>query len=121
MGFVPGHTSHAVQGRTVGDVARRDADTARCALAGNSFHSLSVAVILGCQFAKLGIRSVYASPKTLQKRFFEELATHSQKAEAHMATMMEAASLIVDPSSIIEGYALRAKEAIEAYGHHSDV
>ena len=88
MGFMPGHTSHAVRGRTVGDVARRDADTVRCALVGNSFHSLSVSVILGCQFAELGFHSVYASPKTLQERFFEELAAHSQKIEVHMATEM---------------------------------
>ena len=121
MGFMPAHTSHAIRGRVVGDGTHRDADTVRCALVGNSFHTLSVAVILGSQFAELGFHSVYCSPKALQERFFQELSTHSQQVEAHMASEMEAAGLIIEPLGMIAGDALKAEELLEAFEHRGDV
>ena len=98
VGFRPGHTLHAVRGRTLGDSARRDADTVRCARIGNLFQTRAVASILGAQLAELGHHSLYASPAALQERFIAELLTQSQAIELHVADELAAGGVVVETS-----------------------
>ena len=93
----------------------------RCALIGNSFHTLAVASILGAQLAELGHHSLYASPAALHERFISELLTHSQTIELHMADELAAAGVVVEASGVISGDALREEERLEATEVHGNL
>ena len=99
MGYAPGHTAPATKlGGPGGLKLLRDDDTIRCAQVGNSFHTLSVAVLFGAQLEKLGYVTCYRSPQALQEEFIEELLSGANQASAWLADELEAAGIMVEPA-----------------------
>ena len=96
MGFVPGFTRPLL-----GRAARKLADSwledcSRLAAEGNSFHTLSTAVLVGQLLETAGFHGVMASPQNLQERFCAELRSLRLPGRERGYEQALAAELVVE-------------------------
>ena len=102
MGYVPGFTRPLV-----GRSARKRSDTwhedcARAAAIGNSFHTLSTAVLLGILFESCGFTGVMQSPDELQRRFYDELqALRLSSRERGYEQALESELVVLNPRHVL--------------------
>ena len=86
MGFLPGHTRRSQKGHAEGlrgfDTGLEDTD--RCALIGNSFHSLPMSIIVGSMLSDAGFPQLYASPQVLMERFLHELLEYERTGQGRI-------------------------------------
>ena len=86
MGFLPGHTRRSQKGHAEGvrgfDTGLEDTD--RCALIGNSFHTMSMSIIVGSMLSDVGFPQLYASPQVLMERFLQELLEYERTGQGRI-------------------------------------
>ena len=98
MGFKAGHTAPACKRRGKQETGPfRSDDTVKCALVGNSFHTLPVSIIFSSQLCSLGFPHVLTTPARLQERFVEELLDAAAQASKVVANELEAAGILLEP------------------------